>query len=123
MGRLPLHYALSNGADSSVIHALLSVHPKAAMGVDSLGWTPLHVACATGSPAGVIAALLHAYTDASIMRTAEKGSTPRRCLGKSVKDRKEIVRLLLEAERNFDRKFVAPQRPILLTENHGVVLV
>lgn len=123
MGRLPLHYALSNGADPEVIHALLSAHPKSARGVDNLGWTPLHVACASASPIGVIAALLHAYPDACIMRTDEKGSTPRRCVGKNRKDRKDVLRMLLKAEHAFDRSFVAPARPLLLMENHEVVLV
>ena len=37
---LPVHYALSNGANDAVISLLLKYKPSCASGFDKRGWTP-----------------------------------------------------------------------------------
>jgi hypothetical protein len=106
IGRLPIHYALSNGADSIVIHMLLTSQPESAKGIDLYGWSPLHVACANGN-SGAIVALLQIYPDAVIFRT-NKGSTPAMCLSETMENRLEIKSMLRRARRQFDSNFVNP---------------
>ena len=106
MGRLPLHYALSNGADTTIIYLLLSSHPDSAKGVDLYGWSPLHVACSVGNKPAIIA-LLQIYPEATITRT-NKGSTPLSCLSKTMEDRCEVKQLLKAARQQFDSTFANP---------------
>lgn len=124
LGRLPIHYALSNGADPQVIQLLLKAQPESARGVDLNSWTPLHVACAVGSSISEIRALLQVYPEAAIMRT-DKGSTPAKCVRKMAANRQEIKDLLKEARQQFDATFVNPlaTRKPLLADNHDAVLV
>lgn len=124
LGRLPIHYALSNsGKDSLVIHALLSSNKASARGVDNAGWTPLHVACASGCSVGVIIALLEQFPEACIMRTNERGCTPSQCLKRNTPDRLRIKHVLKDAQKKFDASFVSPSTPVLLQEDHGVMIV
>lgn len=108
LGRLPLHYALSNGTDATIIYLLLRSHPDSAKGVDLYGWTPLHVACSTGNK-GAIAALLQIYPEATFART-DKGSTPLLCLSKTVEDRSEVKQMLKSARKQFDSSFNNPMK-------------
>ena len=104
--RLPLHYALSNGAPWSWIQALLLVQPKAAQGVDIRGFAPLHVACAHGASPAIIRLLLQAYPEA-VWIQSKSGISIRHCLspssptsgGKSRNDRRQILQMLQEARR------------------------
>jgi ankyrin repeat protein len=111
LGRLPLHYALSNGADPSIVNALLRRAPDACRGVDGKGWTPLHVACSVGAGLPVIQALVEMYPEAVVFRTS-KGSSPAALLPPNCSDRAEIKDMLKQARVNFDRVFINP----LLTE-------
>jgi Ankyrin repeats (3 copies) len=125
LGRLPIHYALSNGAPAHVIHMLLSANPKAARGVDNRGWTPLHVACSAGASLSVIQALLQECPEAVVLHT-KKGSIPIQCLPNNMSDRHKAKQLLKEARIEFDSNFVSPMnenRKTLLHDNHDVVLV
>lgn len=125
LGRLPLHYALSNGASQSVVQLLLQTHPQAAQGVDNRGWTPLHVACSTGASLSIIQSLIQLYPEAVILHT-KKGSTPVNCLPKDVPDRQKIKQLIKNAREEFDKTFVDPlntNRKTLLEDNHDVLLV
>jgi ankyrin repeat protein len=107
LGRLPLHYALSNGADPRIVHALLTRAPDACRGVDGKGWTPLHVACSVGAGCGVIQALVEANPDAVVFRTS-KGSTAASLLPPGCPDRAGIKDMLKRARIDFDRAFVNP---------------
>jgi ankyrin repeat protein len=107
VGRLPLHYALSNGADATIIYMLLSSHPDSAKGVDLYGWSPLHVACSVGNKRAIVA-LLQIYPEATITRT-DKGSTPLLCLNKTMEDRNEVKQLLKAARQQFDSKLPNPR--------------
>jgi Ankyrin repeats (3 copies) len=132
LGRLPLHYALSNnnGADATIVHMLLSASPESARGVDAASWTPLHVACAnagstTTASIGIVQALLHLHPAAAIWRT-DKGSTPSQCLSATARDRDAIRQALKEARRAFDATFVNPlanPRILVLADNTDAVLV
>jgi Ankyrin repeats (3 copies) len=125
LGRLPLHYALSNGADATIIHLLLRVSPESARGVDAASWTPLHVACAVGASLGMVQALVHLHPAAAIMRT-DKGSTPMQCLRSSAttatRDKEAIRQVLRDARRAFDATFVNPlanPRILVLAVDHA----
>lgn len=128
LGRLPLHYALSNNAPDEIIHLLLSANPKAARGVDNRGWTPLHVACSTvGTSINVIVSLLQECPEAVVLHT-KKGSTPIQCVSSqyNAHDRMKIKQVLKNARREFDLNFRCPlneNRKTLLHDNHDVVLV
>jgi Ankyrin repeats (3 copies) len=129
LGRLPLHYALSNGADATIVHLLLSVSPESARGVDAASWTPLHVACAApGASLGIVQALVHLHPAAAIMRT-DKGSTPIQCLAAAAatttaaaRDQEAIRQVLRDARRAFDATFVNPlanPRILVLAVDHA----
>jgi Ankyrin repeats (3 copies) len=107
LGRLPIHYALSNGANQDVVRYLLAVDPRSASGVDQRGWTPLHVACSVGANPEIIKSLIKANPNAVVMQT-KKGSTPGKCLNKTVRHRDELKKILSKARHEFDRKFVSP---------------
>jgi ankyrin repeat protein len=117
LGRLPLHYALSNGACGAVLHLLLTSHPEAARGVDQNGWTPLHVACQVGSSTGIVTVLLHEYPESCVLRTS-RGSTPLQCLASNGnKHRDEVREMILEARRKVNASFVQLPKPLLLGNN------
>jgi hypothetical protein len=107
LGRLPLHYALSNGAEAPVVHALLSAGPAAARGVDSTGWTPLHVATAGGASVAVVRALLELNPEAVVMRT-DKGSTPLETMDRSAPHFMDVMILLRRFRKEFDATFNSP---------------
>lgn len=106
MGRLPLHYALSNGADATIIYMLLSSQPDAAKGVDLSGWSPLHVACSVGNKRAIIS-LLEIYPEATFART-DNGSTPLLCLSKTMQNRDEVKQLLKATRQQYDTTFANP---------------
>lgn len=122
--RLPLHYALTNGASVQVILYLLQVHPQAARGVDIHGYTPLHVACAQLADLAIIHCLVELYPQAVVMASTS-GITVRHCLplplsschsptttfnhdanhnyqSASVRRRFKILQVLTEAQEQYD---------------------
>jgi ankyrin repeat protein len=117
VGRLPIHYSLSNGADTTVIFLLLNSHPDSAKGVDLNGWSPLHVACSVGNKRA-IAALLEIYPEATFSRT-DKGSTPILCLSKTMENRNEVKQMLKAARQQYEATVTNPfktQRISLLAD-------
>lgn len=106
VGRLPIHYSLSNGADATIIYLLLNSHPDSAKGVDLNGWTPLHVACSVGNKRA-IAALLQIYPEATFTRT-DKGSTPLLCLSKTMENRNEVKQMLKAARQQYESNVSNP---------------
>ena len=101
LGRLPLHYALSNGADPAVVEMLLQAAPAAAQGVDTRGWMPLHVAVSMGASLSVVQQIYQAYPTAIVMRTLQ-GSTPMRCLNKMVRHREQLKAFLKQARVEYE---------------------
>jgi len=86
IGRVPLHYALSNGATLEVVEVLINAAVQAygsnANGsreicsvADLNGWLPIHVACFMGASARVLAILVKAFPEGVDMET-KKNSTP-----------------------------------------------
>jgi hypothetical protein len=75
LGRLAIHYAVSNDASVHAIDTILRVNPQAASTTDLHDWLPIHVACRHGSSFLVIQRLMDAYPDGVVART-ERGSTP-----------------------------------------------
>jgi Ankyrin repeats (3 copies) len=123
VGRLPIHYALSNGASTAIIHLLLAAQPDSAKGVDLNGWCPLHVACSVGNKDAIIA-LVQIFPEATFFRTTH-GSTPTMCLSKATDDRDEVKRLLKAARQRFDATFVNPmktQRTSLVLETNSALV-
>jgi hypothetical protein len=96
LGRLPLHYALSNGAVPETIEHLLGAGAAAAQGEDGRGWTPLHVAASVGCSLAVMQQIYSAYPPAVLQRTI-LGSTPLQCLNKTVLLREQLKEFLKEA--------------------------
>lgn len=107
LGRLPLHYALSNGADPLIVNALVEKAPDACRGTDNRGWTPLHVACSVGATLPVIERILELYPEAVVFRT-DKGSSPSALIPKECSFRAEVREILKQARLDFDRDFVNP---------------
>ncbi len=64
-GYLPLHLAVSSGADSGVVQALLDEHPEAVRERDPRGNFPLHLAAKNRASGDVVHRLLYAYPDAA----------------------------------------------------------
>jgi hypothetical protein len=98
--RLPLHYALSNGAHPETIRLLLQANPQAAAGVDRRGWTPLHVATSMGCSVDVLQQVYTAYPAAIALRTLQ-GSSPARCLHRTVRHRPQLKEFLRQARREY----------------------
>mgnify|MGYP006204156521 CR=1 FL=1 len=95
LGRLPLHYALSNGAQDDVVQLLLDTTPNAARGTDRRGWLPLHVACSVGASTKVIVMILQAYPEGAITLT-NKGTSAERTMDAHTAQNKEEVRRIIK---------------------------
>lgn len=103
LGRLPLHYAISNNHDISIIREILYVYPAAVKSWDNMGWGPLHVACQTFSSKELIELLLSLYPEAVLMVT-QKGSTPRDvALSSEQNHKEELLPLLEKVESEFQK--------------------
>jgi len=80
LNRLPLHYALSNGADPAVVRLLLrGPNRAAAESRDLHGFTPLHIAGASGASPTVIRLLLQAHAPA-VWVESKSGFTVAQCV-------------------------------------------
>ena len=102
---IPVHYALSNGANPNIINCILRHRPNSARGFDKRGWTPLHVACGVGADISVIKSIIDCYPEAVLMRT-NKGSTAKQCLSLTNAANKSDVKQMLqdiytEVEKNY----------------------
>lgn len=95
LGRLPIHYAISNVHDISIIREILHVYPEAVKSWDNLGWTPLHVACQTYSSPELINMLLSLYPEA-VLTVTQKRSTPLDIARATEKNNKNIIVPILE---------------------------
>jgi ankyrin repeat protein len=94
LGRLPLHYACSNGAGVMTIDALLHANCWGAAMCDKNGWLPIHVACKSGASFLVVQRLIDAHPEAIHCRTL-KGSTPLDLMDNvNCRCKKEIIKML-----------------------------
>lgn len=75
-GYLPLHLAVSSGADSGVVEALLDEYPLAIRETDPRGNLPLHLAAKNCASGDVVHRLLYAYPDAAWTTTGWQNSYP-----------------------------------------------
>mmetsp|Transcript_7697 Transcript_7697/g.11056 ORF Transcript_7697/g.11056 Transcript_7697/m.11056 type:complete len:237 (+) Transcript_7697:25-735(+) len=104
LGRLPLHYALSNGIQDDAIDILMG-ESNAARGIDKRGWIPLHVACQTGSSTRIVKTLLAAYPEGIFERT-NKGTDAFECISHAVAPNKlEVAQLLQVAKVEWERNW------------------
>lgn len=99
--RVPLHYALSNGAHAETIQLLLQAAPQAAASVDRRGWTPLHVATSVGCSVAVLRMVLEAHP-AAIDRRTLQGSSPAKCLHRTCRHRQELKKILRQAKKDYE---------------------
>eukprot|EP00585_Thalassiosira_rotula_P021603 CAMPEP_0196226052 /NCGR_PEP_ID=MMETSP0912-20130531/50200_1 /TAXON_ID=49265 /ORGANISM="Thalassiosira rotula, Strain GSO102" /LENGTH=170 /DNA_ID=CAMNT_0041505537 /DNA_START=1348 /DNA_END=1860 /DNA_ORIENTATION=- len=60
MGRLPIHYACSNGLPKAVVETFLSANPASTLHADFNGWLPLHKAVVETFLSANPASTLHA---------------------------------------------------------------
>jgi len=74
-GRLPLHLAVTEGADIEVIQVLLKSSKRTAEARDNNGVLPIHLACLSGSSVGVVELLLNAYPASTGIKD-RRGNTP-----------------------------------------------
>ena len=115
LGRLAIHYRLSNGADDETIGALLKACPGSARAFDRRGWLPLHVAASVGASPHVIQSLVEAHPEAVLLATI-KGSTPLRCLNMAPLSPNKaantdfLLRMELEEQSKLGRKAAKPSR-------------
>mmetsp|Transcript_21229 Transcript_21229/g.30030 ORF Transcript_21229/g.30030 Transcript_21229/m.30030 type:complete len:237 (-) Transcript_21229:86-796(-) len=117
LGRLPLHYALSNGIQDEGIDILMQ-EPNAARGTDRRGWIPLHVACQTGSSTRIVKVLLEAYPE-GIVEMTNKGTDVFECISHAVAPNKfEVAQLLQKAKIEWERNW----RPTTKRESELLLL-
>ena len=110
LGRLPLHYAISNIRSFEITHEILTKYPEAVKAWDHLGWTPLHIACQTYSSLDVFKELISRYSEAVLM-TTKRGSTPLSLATNSKTNYKEFIVPILE-------KVDAAYRQLPLIQNY-----
>jgi hypothetical protein len=145
IGRVPLHYALSNGASSQVVDLILNAAinalgprgaTKVASTVDFNGWLPLHVACFMGASAPVLAAIVRVFP-AGVDAKTKKDSTPfslLKQLGLSEEKKQVLISILMERkqrehkelqERKKEKSRMAMEKLVKLgdeTASRGVTL-
>jgi hypothetical protein len=98
LGRLPLHYAMSNVRSKSIIQELLNVYPEAVKSWDVSGWTPLHIAAGTYTTEEIMNLLVTMAPEMVAFKT-DRGSTPLEIALRSTKNNKdEIVPILKKTE-------------------------
>lgn len=95
LGRLPIHYACSNGAPLDVVRMLLKSNSSTVLYADYNGWIPLHVAVHFGAETDVVRELIRVCPVNVLSVKTRKGSTAL-CLAKKVttKNKEEVVKLL-----------------------------
>jgi hypothetical protein len=102
MGRIPLHYSISNLRSLSLISTLIAVCPRSIRAQDKMGWSPLHVAADTLSSLDVIK-LLSSESQETIFLTTMRGRTPLVVAKESdSKNKQEIVDFLQNAQKKLE---------------------
>ena len=112
IGRVPLHYALSNGASFEIVTLLLGAARNVAgrdgyrilcSVADFNGWLPIHVACFMGASPEVLQLIVEAYPDGVDVKT-KKASTPRGLLkGISMNaQKKDVLEMILDQKGNVN---------------------
>lgn len=91
--RIPLHYALSNGACAETVRVLLAAYPEGVLRADFAGWLPLHVACFHGASLEVVRMLIRDYPGTVVCKT-KRGSVAEGLAEKLYGKDDEIVKLL-----------------------------
>ncbi len=74
-GRIPLHYACSNGVSISIIRKLINICPQSVSAPDRRGWTPLHVIVSRVSDPEIARYMVSICPEVVTARTTA-GSTP-----------------------------------------------
>lgn len=100
LGRLPLHYAISNVHAMSIVREIIHVYPEAVKSYDHDGWTPLHVACQVFSSTELIRLLLF-FSPESVLMMTKRGSTPLDVAEGSRTNQKAILPILREVDDRF----------------------
>ena len=101
MGRLPLHYAISNHRSSALISEFISRYPRTVFAADGLGWSPLHVAAFKCSPISVIELILFQSIEVTTLTTL-RGRTPLHVAVMSTNRNKEsVIKILSKTERSL----------------------
>eukprot|EP00957_Ditylum_brightwellii_P013427 1013824-Ditylum_brightwellii.AAC.1 len=104
MGRIPLHYALSNGDSLEIVEKLLKASPISVGATDNGGWTPLHVACNVGLSFDVVKTLVEADKEGVITRT-NNGSNPVILATKANSpDKERVLEYLKKEEDEINKK-------------------
>lgn len=74
-GRIPLHYACSNGCSIGIIRKLINICPQSVSAPDLRGWTPLHVVVSKVSDPEIPRYMVSVCPEVVTARTTA-GSTP-----------------------------------------------
>uniref|UniRef100_A0A7R9WIX1 Uncharacterized protein n=1 Tax=Pseudictyota dubia TaxID=2749911 RepID=A0A7R9WIX1_9STRA len=111
LGRVPLHYTCSNGAEEEIVDMLMTSCAGATRAYDRRGWLPIHVACSVGASYHVVKVMLDAFP-ASVALTTNKGSTPRRCcdMTRNSRDYDRICEMLEKARDEWDADQPVPAK-------------
>jgi ankyrin repeat protein len=95
MKRLPIHYAIANGASMSTMGLLVNQFPESSKIADYRGWLPLHVACGVRAPIRVVNFIFSLYPPA-VLIPDEDGLVPL-SLAKLSDPHPEVISFLLSA--------------------------
>ena len=106
--RLPIHYALSNGADPAAIRVLMKFGPEAARGFDHRGWTPVHVAAHAAASETVVKTLLDAYPEVVLTRT-NRGHSIKRVIPPYAPNRRALSELVMETKEAVNEAVNLPK--------------
>ena len=71
---LPIHYALTNGANPHVISILMQADAASVRGYDRFGWTPIHVAVNVGASPRIVESMLKAFPESVLLKTNKRSS-------------------------------------------------
>jgi len=102
MGRVPLHYAVSNLRSLSLLSELIAACPRSIWAQDKVGWSPLHVAVGTLASSDVVKLFLSKSKEI-ITLTTTKGRTPMFVAKESDNQNKdEIINMLADAQKSLE---------------------
>jgi hypothetical protein len=103
MGRVPLHYAVSNLRSLSLLSELIAACPRSIWAQDRVGWSPLHVAAGTLASSDIVKLFLSKSKEI-ITLTTTKGRTPMVVAKESDNQNKdEIINMLANAQKSLER--------------------
>ncbi|KAL7530883.1 hypothetical protein ACHAWF_003551 [Thalassiosira exigua] len=89
-GRLPLHYACSNGASIDV----LMINRLSGLHADSNDWLPLHVAACFGASTEVVKELVSMCPAAAVMKTKEHNTPIKLAEKMKTNNEEEVIALV-----------------------------